>query len=91
MYTLNEEKINPLIQNHSQIPVPNRFLDVFFPFGLEYFLRMFSSLSLSFLSITLVNIALFILNFLNLLQGDILTKAEKHFETLKDTSPPLPI
>ena len=60
-------------------------------FGLKYFLGMFSSLSLSFLSITLVNIALFILNFLNLLQGDILTKAEKHFETLKDTSPPLPI
>ena len=42
-------------------------------------------------SITVVNIALFILNFLNLLQGDILTKAEKHFETLKDTSLPLPI
>ena len=64
---------------------------IFFSFGLKYFLTMFSSLSLSFLSITLVNIALFILNFLNLLQGDILTKAEKHFETLKDTSPPLPI
>ena len=41
--------------------------------------------------ITIVNTALFVLNFLNLLQGDILTKAEKHFETLKDTSFPLPI
>ena len=60
-------------------------------FGLKYFLGMFSSLSLSFLSITIVNIALFIINFLNLPQGDILTKAEKHFETLKDTSLPLPI
>ena len=47
---------------------------------------MFSSLSLFFLSITIVNIALFVLNFLNLLQGDILITAEKHFETLKDTS-----
>ena len=51
---------------------------------------MFSSLSLSFLSITIVSIALFVLNFFNL-QGDNLTKAEKHFETLKDTSLPLPI
>ena len=41
--------------------------------------------------ITIANTALFVLNFLNLLQGDILTKAEKHFETLKDTSLPLPI
>ena len=53
-------------------------------FGLKYFLGMFSSLSLSFLSITIVNIALFALNFLNLPQGNILTKAEKHYETLKD-------
>ena len=52
---------------------------------------MFSSLSLSFLSITIVNITLFVLNFLNLPRGNILTKAEKHFETLKDTSLPLPI
>ena len=52
---------------------------------------MFSSLSLSFLSITIVNIALFVLNFFSLSQGDILTTAEKHFETLKDTSLPLPI
>ena len=52
---------------------------------------MFSSLSLSFLSITIVNIALFVLNFLNLPQGNILTKAEKHYETLKDTSLPLPM
>ena len=52
---------------------------------------MFSLLSLSFLSITIVNIALFVLNFLNLPRGNILTKAEKHFETLKDTSLPLPI
>ena len=44
-----------------------------------------------FKPITIVNIALFVLNFLNLLQGDILTKAEKHFETLKDISFPLPI
>ena len=51
---------------------------------------MFSSLSLSFLSVTIVSIALFVLNFLNL-QRDNLTKAEKHFETLKDTSLPLPI
>ena len=35
--------------------------------------------------------ALFVLNFLNLPQGDILTKAEKHFKSLKDTSLPLPI
>ena len=60
-------------------------------FGLKYFLGMFSSLLRSFLSITIVNIALFVLNFLNLPQGDILTKAEKHFKTLKDTSLPLPI
>ena len=60
-------------------------------FGLKYFLGMFSSLSLSFLSITIVNIVLFVLNFSNLPQEDILTKAEKHFETLKDTSLPLPI
>ena len=52
---------------------------------------MFSSLSFSFISITIINIALFILNCLNLPQGDILTKAEKHFETLKDASLPLPI
>ena len=52
---------------------------------------MFSSLSLSFLSITIVNIALFVLNFLNVPQGGILTKAEKYFETLKDTYLPLPI
>ena len=63
----------------------------FFFFGLKYFLGMFSLLSLSFLSITIVNIALFVLNFLNLPRGNILTKAEKHFETLKDTSLPLPI
>ena len=62
-----------------------------FIFGLKYFLGMFSSLSLSFLSIAIVNIALFILKFFNLLQGDILTRAEKHFETLKDTSLPLHI
>ena len=41
--------------------------------------------------ITIVNTALFVLIFLNLLQGDILTKAEKHFKTLKDTSLPTPI
>ena len=44
-----------------------------------------------FKPITIVNIALFVLNFLNLLQGDILTQAEKHFEELKDSSLPLPI
>ena len=60
-------------------------------FELKYFLEMFSSLSLSCLSITIANIPLFILNFLNLPQGDILTKTKKHFETLKDTSVPLPI
>ena len=41
--------------------------------------------------ITIVNIALFVLIFLNLPRGDILTKAEKHFEALKVTSFPLPI
>ena len=41
--------------------------------------------------ITIVNTALFVLNFLNLPQGDILTRAEKHFKELKDTSLPLPI
>ena len=60
-------------------------------FWAEIFLEMFSSLSLSFLSITIVNIALFVLNFKNLLQGNILTKSEKRFETLKDTPLPLPI
>ena len=40
---------------------------------------------------TIASIALFVLNFLNLPQGDILTKAEKYCETLKDTSLPLPI
>ena len=64
---------------------------IFFSFGQEYFLGIFSSLSLSFLSITIVNIALFVLNFLNLPQGNILTKAEKNFKTLKDTSIPLPV
>ena len=63
---------------------------IFF-FGLKYFLGMFSSLLRSFLSITIVNIALFVLNFLNVPQGGILTKAEKYFETLKDTYLPLPI
>ena len=37
-----------------------------------------------------VNTALFVLKFLNSAQGDILTRAEKHFEELKDTSLPLP-
>ena len=41
--------------------------------------------------ITIVNTALFVLNFLNLPQGDVLTRAERHFEELKDTSLPLPI
>ena len=41
--------------------------------------------------ITIVNTALFVLNFLNLKQGDILTRTEKYFEELKDTSLPLPI
>ena len=62
-----------------------------FFWGMKYFLGMLSSLLLSFLSITIVNIALFVLNFLNVPQGDILTKTEKHFETLKDTSLLLPI
>ena len=39
-----------------------------------------------FKPITIVNIALFVLNFLNLLQGDILTRAEKYFQELKDSS-----
>ena len=87
MYVRNEDEINPLIQNHSQIPVPKQISRSFF-FRLKYFLGMFSSLSLSFLSIAIVNITLFVLNFLNLPQGDILTRAEKHFEELKDTSLP---
>ena len=41
--------------------------------------------------IVIVNTALFVLNFLNLPQGNILTRAERHFEKLKDTSLPLPI
>ena len=41
--------------------------------------------------ITIVNTALFILNFLNLPQGNILTRAERHFEELRDNSLPLPI
>ena len=41
--------------------------------------------------ITIVNTALFILNFLSLPQGNILTRAERHFEELKGTSLPLPI
>ena len=36
-------------------------------------------------------IQLYVFNFLNLMQGDILTKAEKHFQVLKHTSLPLPI
>ena len=39
---------------------------------------------------TIVNMALFVLIFLNLPQGDILTRAEKHFKELKDSSSPLP-
>ena len=41
--------------------------------------------------ITIVNTTLFVLKFFNLPQGEILTRAEKHFEELKDTSLPLPI
>ena len=41
--------------------------------------------------VTIVNIALFILNFLSLPQGNILTRAERYFKELKDNSPPLPI
>ena len=41
--------------------------------------------------IIIVNTALFVLNFLNLPQGNILARAERHFEELKDTSLPLPI
>ena len=44
-----------------------------------------------FKSITIFNTALFVLNSFNLLQGDILTKTEKYFEALKDTSLPLTI
>ena len=99
MYVWNEEEINPLIQNHSQIPLPKQISrSFFFPkqisrsffFRLKYFLGMFSSLSLSFLSIAIVNITLFVLIFFNLPQGDILTRAEKHFEELKDSFLPLP-
>ena len=50
-----------------------------------------SQCNIFFNLITIVNTALFVLNFLNLLQEDILTKAENHFEALKDTSLPLPI
>ena len=42
--------------------------------------------------ITIVNTALFILNFLSLPQGNILTRAERHFEEFKDNSiPSLPL
>ena len=41
--------------------------------------------------IIIVNTALFVLNFLNLPQGNILARAERHFEELKDTSLPMPI
>ena len=41
--------------------------------------------------IVIVNTALFVLNFLNLPQGNILTRAESHFEKLQDISLPLPI
>ena len=41
--------------------------------------------------ITIANTALFVLNFLNLLQRDILIREERHFEELKDTSLPLAI
>ena len=45
-----------------------------------------------FKPVTIVNRALFVLIFLNLPQGNILTRAERHFEELKkDTSLPLPI
>ena len=40
---------------------------------------------------TIINTALFVLNFLNLPQGNVLTIAERHFKELKDTSLPLPI
>ena len=90
MYWMKENQpLNSKPQPNTSPKQISRWL--FFSFGLKYFLGMFSSLLLSFLSITIVNIALFVLNFLNLPQGDILTKAEKHFETLKDTSLPLPI
>ena len=46
---------------------------------------------ITFLSMTIASIALFVLNFLNLPQGDILTKAKKYCETLKDASLPLPM
>ena len=82
------QRINSKPQPNTSPKQISRWL---FSFGLKYFLGMFSPLSLSFLSITIVNIALFVLKFLNLPQGDILTKAEKHFETLKDTCLPLPI
>ena len=44
-----------------------------------------------FKPITIFNTALFVLNSFNLPQGDILTKTEKYFEALKDTSLPLTI
>ena len=58
-------------------------------FWTEIFPRNVFIIIISFLPITVVNTALFVLNFLNVPQGDILTKAEKHLETLKDTSLPL--
>ena len=60
-------------------------------FWTEIFPRTVFIIIISFLPITVVNTALFVLNFLNVPQGDILTKAEKHLETLKDTSLPLPM
>ena len=52
---------------------------------------LISWLQSPFKPLTIVNTAVFVLIFLNLSQGDILTKAEKYFEALKDTSLPLPI
>ena len=44
-------------------------------------LKCFSALGKIFFNpITIVNTALFVLNFLNLPPGDILTRSEKHFE-----------
>ena len=57
-------------------------------FGLKYFLEMFSSLSLSFLSITIVNIALLVLKFLSLPQGDILTIVIERKESDNDENIP---
>ena len=56
-------------------------------FGLKYFLGMFSFLPLSFLSLTIVNIALFVLNFLKLTARRYFDKSRKTFRDIEGHLP----